>query len=293
MTSPATTSPAPQNEPTAADPPQASDRERLFWNERAREAHSALDPAAYTVTEHSRFDAAMPWLPFLGVPRLVDALLAAVGDVRGKTVLDLGCGSGFLSVLMARRGAKRVIGIDVSEEQLAIARFRAATSGVAPGILDFRAASADRIDFADESIDIVVGAFVLHHLDLPNAAPEIRRVLKNGGAGAFVETSARNPLLMAARSLIVGRFGIPKHGSADERPLGRQAERILGDLFPGTLAIRTPVLVSMRLVPAYVAPLRPKPIAWLFRAVDEVLGMLPPARRWSYYNVVEFRKGDS
>jgi len=65
----------------------------------------------------------MPWLPFLGVPRLVDAVLQAVGDVSGKTVLDLGCGSGFLSVLMAKRGAARVIGIDVSEDQLEIAPF--------------------------------------------------------------------------------------------------------------------------------------------------------------------------
>src|SRR5947209_6644888 len=81
------------------------ERERAFWNDRARKARSHLNPAVYAVTAASRFDAAMPWLPYLGVPKLVDALLAAVGDVRGKTVLDLGCGSGFLSVLMAKRGA--------------------------------------------------------------------------------------------------------------------------------------------------------------------------------------------
>jgi ubiquinone/menaquinone biosynthesis C-methylase UbiE len=271
---------------------ETAERERAFWNDRAREELSHLDPAAYTVTADSRFDGGMPWLPYLGVPKLVDAVLAAVGDVRGKTILDLGCGSGFLSVLLAKRGAARVIGIDVSEEQLAIARFRAKASGLNPDdpAIEFRAVSADRLDFPDGTFDAIVGAFVLHHLDLPKTAREIHRALKPGGVGAFIETSARNPLLMAARSLAVGRFGIPKFGSADERPLGKAAEKTLADIFPSAVNIHTPVLVSTRMISAYIKPFRFKPLAALLLGVDNALGMLPVMRRWSYYNVVEFRK---
>jgi ubiquinone/menaquinone biosynthesis C-methylase UbiE len=271
---------------------ETAERERAFWNDVAREEFAHFDPKAYAVTAESRFDGGMPWLPYLGVPSLVDAVLDAVGDVRGKTILDLGCGSGFLSVLLAKRGATRVIGIDVSEEQLEIARFRARASGLNNDdpALEFQAVSADRLDFADQTFDAVVGAFVLHHLDLPKTAKEIYRVLKPNGVGAFIETSARNPFLMAARTLAVGKFGIPKFGSADERPLGKTQEKILADIFPRSLKVRTPVLISMRMASAYLKPFRIKPLAAMLRGIDGALGSVPLFRRWSYYNVVVFRR---
>ena len=53
------------------------------------------------------------------------------GDVTGKDVLDVGCGSGVYSVDFARRGARRVVGVDFSENMLARARREAEQHGVA------------------------------------------------------------------------------------------------------------------------------------------------------------------
>src|SRR5688500_13789095 len=50
-------------------------------------------------------------------------------DLRGKTVLDIGCNGGFYSIEMKRRGADRVVGIDFDEKYLAQARFAAQVSG--------------------------------------------------------------------------------------------------------------------------------------------------------------------
>src|SRR5438445_10399809 len=51
-------------------------------------------------------------------------------DLRGKTVLDLGCNGGFYSMEMKRRGADRVLGIDFDEAYLAQARFAAEVTGL-------------------------------------------------------------------------------------------------------------------------------------------------------------------
>ncbi len=56
--------------------------------------------------------------------------LQASGDVRGKTVLDVGCGSGRYAVEYARRGARHVVGIDLSAKMLALARALAVEQGI-------------------------------------------------------------------------------------------------------------------------------------------------------------------
>ena len=53
---------------------------------------------------------------------ILPTALDIVGDVNGKTILDLGCGSGFFAIEFANRGAKKVIGIDNSEEQITAAK---------------------------------------------------------------------------------------------------------------------------------------------------------------------------
>ncbi len=53
---------------------------------------------------------------------ILPTVLKLVGDIRGKTVLDLGCGSGFFTEALAEQWAERVIGIDNSSDQLELAR---------------------------------------------------------------------------------------------------------------------------------------------------------------------------
>jgi SAM-dependent methyltransferase len=59
-----------------------------------------------------------------------DWVMERAGDVRGKTVCDIGCGSGRFVDELARRGARRVVGVDVAPEMLKIAGDLAGESGV-------------------------------------------------------------------------------------------------------------------------------------------------------------------
>ena len=70
--------------------------------------------------------------------------------------------------------------------------------------------------------DRLSGCYVLHHLDLTAAAPALAGSMAANGRGAFLETMATNPLLTLVRRRLVGRLGIPRYGTLDERPLTRR-----------------------------------------------------------------------
>jgi SAM-dependent methyltransferase len=120
-----------------------------------------------------------------------------LGDLRGRDVLELGCGKGEITTLLARSGA-RVSAIDVSPASIEVARRRASLHGVDSAV-DFVVTAAERLPLYDESFDVVVGKAVLHHLDAARAAPELHRVMRRGARAAFSEPLGTNPLLRFAR----------------------------------------------------------------------------------------------
>jgi 2-polyprenyl-6-hydroxyphenyl methylase/3-demethylubiquinone-9 3-methyltransferase len=104
------------------------------------------------------------------------------GGSKGLTVLDVGCGGGYLSEQFAAIGCA-VTGIDQSLPTLAAAREHAAATGLA---IDYREASADALPFAAASFDVVCCCDVLEHVDDVSAViAEISRVLKPGGIFFF------------------------------------------------------------------------------------------------------------
>jgi ubiquinone/menaquinone biosynthesis C-methylase UbiE len=107
-------------------------------------------------------------------------LWSFVGDVRGLRVLDAGCGTGYLSIKLAERGAL-VTGIDFSERMIAIAR---ATDPTA----DFRVDSCSELTSIDDpDFDMVVANYVL--MDTPHLQGTMEafdRVLKPGGIAVLV-----------------------------------------------------------------------------------------------------------
>jgi 2-polyprenyl-3-methyl-5-hydroxy-6-metoxy-1,4-benzoquinol methylase len=123
-----------------------------------------------------------------------------LGEVHGRRVLDLGCGSGMNSTLLARRGAQ-VTGIDISAALLALAAERAAENRV-DHLTRFAATSAHDLPFPGGSFDVVFGIAILHHLDLPLVARETRRVLKPGGRAIFQEPMRNSALIRVLRPLI-------------------------------------------------------------------------------------------
>jgi SAM-dependent methyltransferase len=264
------------------------ERERLFWNICGRVECPVADDAVGRIHPGHRYDHSMPWLPYLGLPSFNQCLLDIIGDVRGKRVLDLGTGTGFLAVLLALRGA-RVVGVDVAEKQLEVASQRAARSGVQQAVT-FLQMAAESLAFPDGTFETVVGSFVLHHVNLRACSREISRVLAPGGTGAFIETSARNKLLMLCRSHLLGRFGIPKHGSPDEHPLTREDVRCLGEVFGDRVRCHYPEMVFLRMAAAYLGALRHWPVMGGLRRMDQALSHCPPFRCLSYFVIIQCAK---
>lgn len=123
-----------------------------------------------------------------------------LGDVTGLRIIDFGCGSGANTALLAGRGA-HVWAIDISADLLRLGERRLAVSGRA-GAATFIAGSAHDLPFPDESIDIVFGIAILHHLDLDLVSPEVLRVLKPGGRAIFQEPVRNSAVIRFVRSLI-------------------------------------------------------------------------------------------
>ena len=108
-------------------------------------------------------------------------LLADVGIASGATCLDVGCGGGDVSFALARAtGASgRVVGVDLDETKLAMARAEAAQQGLAN--IEFQARDVVGWE-AGESFDVVSARFLLTHLSEPGALlAALRRRLRPGG----------------------------------------------------------------------------------------------------------------
>jgi tRNA (mo5U34)-methyltransferase len=92
-------------------------------------------------------------------------------DLRGKSVLDIGCNAGY-SIEMKRRGADRVVGIDFDETYLDQARFAAEVSEMD---IDFRKLSVYDVGELGEKFDVVIFMGVLYHLRHPLLALDLIR----------------------------------------------------------------------------------------------------------------------
>jgi SAM-dependent methyltransferase len=132
-------------------------------------------------------------------------------DLAGKDTIELGCGTGYISAWLARRGA-RPVGIDNSERQLATARRLQAEHGLKFPLIH---GNAERVPFPDESFDLVISEYGASiWADPYRWVPEAARVLRPGGQLIFLvnglllmlampdeERAATNELLRPLRGL--------------------------------------------------------------------------------------------
>jgi tRNA (mo5U34)-methyltransferase len=95
---------------------------------------------------------------------------AVPADLRGRTVLDVGCNAGFYSIEMKRRGADRVVGIDWDDRYLAQARFAAEMLDVD---IELRKLSVYDVAALGERFDVVLFMGVLYHLRHPLLALDL------------------------------------------------------------------------------------------------------------------------
>jgi SAM-dependent methyltransferase len=133
---------------------------------------------------------------------LGDQARRALAPAAGEQVLDIGCGAGETSLELARAvgSGGRVLGVDLSEPLLGLARLRAADAGPEAGVapVDFVQADAQTAAFAQGAFDAAYSRFgVMFFADPVAAFANIRAALRPGGRLAFVcwRPFADNPVM--------------------------------------------------------------------------------------------------
>ena len=210
-----------------------------------------------------------------------DALL--LDGIKGAVVLDYCCGNGEVAIEMAKHGASRVVGIDLSPVAVENARELASLAGV-DTVCEFLVMDAEHTDFADGTFDLIHEYGALHHLDLPAAFKELARILKPGGKVVCTEALRHNPLIhwyrrrtphLRTQWEVEHILGIPEIKS--------------GAKFFSALDYRTFHLVALFAVPFRKSPVF-KPLFGMLNLIDRVLLAIPLLNWLAWVAVIEYRK---
>lgn len=199
--------------------------EAAVYNERAATIGPTLTDEDLAVTPDH------PPYPNREHIEFLDHLFDRLGDPRGKRIIEVGCGSGYLTTYLAHHGA-RAVGVDVSAGMLDLARRRARVNGVEDNT-EFFDAAIETLGEPDGSFDAVIANQVLHHLEIEPAMANISRLLKPGGVALFAE-----PVFMLPESVRQLRYSRPvlrffpsAADTPDERPLNASTLAVVTGAF--------------------------------------------------------------
>jgi ubiquinone/menaquinone biosynthesis C-methylase UbiE len=174
-----------------------------------------------------------PLLKLFGFDALRALLLEDAVVRSGQHVVDVGCGTGTLSVSLKQRYPEaRVEGLDPDADALAVARKKAARAGVR---IQLSQGFADRLPWADASVDHVFSSFMLHHLqeDEKRATlTEVRRVLAAGGMlhfADFVDQPQAKSRLVRLLHTLGAAHHLPAQSDAGLRSMFAEAGLTLQD----------------------------------------------------------------
>lgn len=209
-----------------------------------------------------------------------DALLYE--NIRGAVALDYCCGNGEVALEMAKRGARKVVGIDISEVAVRNAQELAKLQGVAD-ICEFKVMDAENTEFADNTFDIIHEYGALHHLELKSAFRELSRILKPDGKLVCTEAMRHNPAIHWYRNRtphlrtqweVEHILGIPEINS--------------GGAFFSSVKTRMFHLAALASVP-FRKSIIFKPLLSILEIIDYIVLSIPYINCLAWVAVVEYR----
>ncbi len=216
-------------------------------------------------------------------------LVNLLGNVAGKEILEIGCGNGYISLYLAKNGAK-VTAIDFSQNSVENTLNLAKNHE-----LEIEAYQLNALDLRklNKKFDIVVGKFILHHIEpFEEFSLCLSASLKKGGRGIFLENNSRNPILIIARNNLVGKFGIPKYGDDEEYPFEpREIELLKHNV--GKVNLYYPNFVFFKKINTYIFKNKQKFKLFMnmFKGMDDFIkNHLPIFHKYSYTQVLEILK---
>jgi 2-polyprenyl-6-hydroxyphenyl methylase/3-demethylubiquinone-9 3-methyltransferase len=152
----------------------------------------AQELAKFSELAHRWWDPESEFRPLHQINPLRLDWIDGLAHVKGKAVLDVGCGGGILAEAMAVRGAQHVTGIDLAARPLGVARLHALETGVSH--LEYREISAEALAAErPASFDIVTCMEMLEHVPDPSAIVRACHSLVKPGGWVFFSTLNRNP----------------------------------------------------------------------------------------------------
>jgi 2-polyprenyl-3-methyl-5-hydroxy-6-metoxy-1,4-benzoquinol methylase len=184
------------------------EHEREFWNNFIAVIDNYMDKRFKYVIDDRFVPLGHPW------PDSRKYLFERMGDVRGQKVLDIGTGSGWASVMLAKKGAGKIVAVDMSDKMLAFVNKIAKINGVGD-IIETINMPIESAAFEENTFDLIISIEVLHHLNVETAMRKIHGWLKPGGRAVFAEPLANSKLLTVIRDL----SPVPKFGTHTERGL--------------------------------------------------------------------------
>jgi ubiquinone/menaquinone biosynthesis methyltransferase len=188
--------------------PKLDEREvdaRLSWRKR-----HALDLFAGLPSRYHRMGAI---LSFGQDPRWRRALVAGIEPRPDQRLLDVATGTGLVAFELARRGCREVVGVDQSEQMLAVARAELAAEPELADRVRFITGEAERLPFADAEFDALTFTYLLRYVDDPaSTMRELARVVAPGGRIGMVEFGVPQSTVLRGGWRVHTRVGLPLLG---------------------------------------------------------------------------------
>jgi ubiquinone/menaquinone biosynthesis C-methylase UbiE len=205
-----------------------------------------------------------------------DRVMAASRDAR---LLEYGCGNASLGFDVAPI-AKEVIGIDISEVAIGQAQRIAGLKRLEN--VKFIVDNAESMRQADASVDVLAGSGIVHHLDIPKAMQEVRRVLRKGGIALFAEPMGHNPMVNWYRNRT------PELRTPDEHPLLVKDIRVMAQ---GFARCKVTYFGFIAPVLGFVSPnTNPdSPLTKVVWALDKLICKIPFVNRYAWFSLIELQ----